>query len=629
MNFLNRAMDLIDEGVIIVNKEGTIKVYNHVAQDIFGLSLHSGRTHKGGQIKDGDIVILVDNLLGGDDGGLQPDDLNLIGIHSSGIKTGDAIVAIGAKGETLGSGKAKWIDMNGPVQSNLILKKKIKGVELEGRIDFVKRCLTIKVGDDRFDYDYLWCAGHMVILDKDSLEIKFYQSKGYTARGEELKNILYGFSYAGKGKDLKPIKIINRHISNLHTSSFIINELLEVAKGKQTQVNSMESSLNGIPVRCSIYPIEENKEIQGAMLKILDITELSELRSIGIEGGSEYSERDYRELKQIQDKAFQNIICESSVMHETIRMAKLTSETNSTILLQGESGTGKGLFAEAIHQASSRRKNSFVYVNCASIPENLLESELFGHEKGSFTGAFYQKIGKFEIADKGTIFLDEIGDVPFSLQAKLLHILQSKCFSRVGGISDIKIDVRVIAASNKNLRKLMEAGNFREDLFYRLNVFPISIPPLRERKQDIYYLVKGMLPELCDKCHKSIEHISEEFTEAMYYYDWPGNVRELENILERAITLSQGRTLFKTSLPDYIFCTDKVNPTQGDKENLVEILHLSTMKEILSEAEKNAILKALEVCGGKKKEAYQLLGIGKTNFFNKYKEIAKVRDNEP
>gem|GEM_PF-6045360 len=615
MYSFEKVLDLIEEGVIVIDNNGFIKIYNSLARDVFGLSPDPGRGHNGGQIKEGDIVIIVDNLLGGDDGDLEPDNLRMIGIDPNDVKKGDAIIAIGKVDGRPGTGTIKSIDTDKMAVNTIELKDRTGGLDIGGAIDLENRCLSIRVGDEEFNYFYSWCAGHMVILDSDTLEVKFYQSKGYTARKEEIKRILKGHRYGRKGKDVNPIKIINRHISEIHTCSFIINELLEVAKGKETQVKAMESTLNGIPVRCSIYPIEEKYERLGAMLKITDITELNELRQ------NNRDNKDHKEIEKLQDAAFKDIICASGIMKKTIEMAKRISETNSTVLLQGESGTGKGMFAEAIHKASSRRNNSFVYINCASIPDNLIESELFGHEKGSFTGAYCQKIGKFEIADNGTIFLDEIGEIPYTIQAKLLHVLQNKCFTRVGGVKEINVNVRIISASNKDLRELVEKGKFREDLFYRLNVFPIVIPPLRERAKDIYHLVRHMLPLMCEKCGKDIEYIPEDFYKALYDYHWPGNIRELENILERAITLTTGKTLFTYNLPDYIFKSAGSESTGQQKRELVEVLRISRMKDILDEAEEKAIEMALEVCNGKKKDAYELLGIGKTSFFNKHKRI--------
>ena len=211
-----------------------------------------------------------------------------------------------------------------------------------------------------------------------------------------------------------------------------------------------------------------------------------------------------------------------------------------------------GVFAEAIHRASSRRDKPFVYVNCASIPEALIESELFGHERGAFTGAVSEKKGKFEMADGGSIFLDEIVELPLTLQAKLLHVMHSKSFTRVGGVRPIKVDIRIITATNKDLESMVAKGEFRDDLFYRINVICIKIPPLRERKEDIYLLTKYLLPRLREQTGKACSEISEDVMNIFFRYDWPGNVRELENVLERSCIMADGPVILPSHLPEYI-----------------------------------------------------------------------------
>ncbi|MBC7347129.1 MAG: sigma 54-interacting transcriptional regulator, partial [Clostridia bacterium] len=234
---------------------------------------------------------------------------------------------------------------------------------------------------------------------------------------------------------------------------------------------------------------------------------------------------------------FASIVGRSRCLQEALATARKAATTDSTVLLRGESGTGKELFAAAIHNASRRARQPFVHVNCAAIPDNLLESEFFGHEKGSFTGASQRKLGTFELADRGTIFLDEIGDMDLRLQAKVLQVLQSGEFRRVGGTATIKVNVRVIAATNRNLEELMDKGQFRQDLYFRLNVVEINIPPLRERKEDIPLLVDHLLGKIGRKIGKRVAGISEEALTLLERYCWPGNVRELENVLERALAL--------------------------------------------------------------------------------------------
>src|SRR6266851_1622435 len=252
-----------------------------------------------------------------------------------------------------------------------------------------------------------------------------------------------------------------------------------------------------------------------------------------------------RELREAlgQRYQFENIIGRSQPMQEIFATITRVAPTRATVLLCGESGVGKDLIARAIHQHSPRRERPFVKINCTSIPENLMESELFGYEKGAFTGAMGTKPGKFEQADTGTVFLDEIGDVPVSIQVKLLRILQEREFERLGSNKTRHIDVRVLAATNVDLRAALEQGTFREDLFYRLNVLPINIPPLRERKEDIPYLAQHFVKKLKEDLGSTVESISESAVQRLLEYHWPGNVRELENVIERSMVLASGTVL--------------------------------------------------------------------------------------
>ena len=237
------------------------------------------------------------------------------------------------------------------------------------------------------------------------------------------------------------------------------------------------------------------------------------------------------------------IVGESSALRQVLEYVEIVAPTDSTVLLLGETGTGKELIARAIHNRSGRWSCSFVKMNCAAIPATLLESELFGYERGAFTGAVAQKAGRFEVAHGGTLFLDEVGDIPLELQSKFLRVLQEQEFERLGGLKTIDVDIRVIAATNRNLGELVDERKFRSDLFYRLNVFPIRIPPLRERRQDIGALARHFTRKFATQMNKQVETISDEAMEALLSYDWPGNIRELENVIERAVILSQGLSL--------------------------------------------------------------------------------------
>ena len=276
---------------------------------------------------------------------------------------------------------------------------------------------------------------------------------------------------------------------------------------------------------------------------------------------------------------FEEIITQSPNFGKVLEQVEQVATTDATVLILGETGTGKELLARAVHSVSKRKDRPLVKVNCAALPANLIESELFGHEKGAFTGALARKSGRFELADGGTIFLDEIGDLPLELQAKLLRVLQEEEFERLGGTSTIKVDVRVIAATNRDLEETVAKGDFREDLFYRLNVFPIESPSLRERKEDIPLLVEHFVGKYSAKIGKKIATIPHKVMAALQAYDWPGNVRELENIVERAVIISRGTQL---ELGNWL---PKTTPSSGaasiptleekEREHILEVLELT------------------------------------------------------
>ena len=243
------------------------------------------------------------------------------------------------------------------------------------------------------------------------------------------------------------------------------------------------------------------------------------------------------------ERRFEQVIGNSSALEAVLEQIERVAPTDSTVLIQGETGTGKELIAHAIHNLSSRAGRAFVRLNCAAIPLDLLESELFGHEKGAFTGAIAQKIGRFELADKGTLFLDEVGDIPPALQPKLLRVLQEQEFERLGSARTHQVDVRLVAATNRDLTEMVKRGEFRSDLYYRLNVFPVLLPPLRERRDDIPALVTHCVERFSRRIGKRIEHIPADTLSALSAYEWPGNIRELQNLIERAVILSNNGVL--------------------------------------------------------------------------------------
>jgi DNA-binding NtrC family response regulator len=271
-----------------------------------------------------------------------------------------------------------------------------------------------------------------------------------------------------------------------------------------------------------------------------------------------------------------NMVGESSGLRGVLRAIQVVAPTDAAVLIQGETGTGKELVAHAIHDHSSRSRRPFVMVNCAAIPATLLESELFGHEKGAFTGAIAQKIGRFEAAHQGTLFLDEIGEIPLELQPKLLRVLQEQEFDRLGGNRTIRVDVRIVAATNRNLEQMVEQVKFRSDLYYRLNVFPVTIPPLRERRQDIPLLIRFFTQKSAKKMNRAIEEIPSSALDELTMYDWPGNIRELQNLVERSVILSPGPVL-QISAPDSLPVSESYSLRKdgGERERILEALRLA------------------------------------------------------
>jgi len=313
-----------------------------------------------------------------------------------------------------------------------------------------------------------------------------------------------------------------------------------------------------------------------------------------LKGESGVENEPYVEDQRGSDPVFENIVGRSSALQRVLQQVDVVAPTDSGVLIQGETGTGKELVAQAIHNRSARRDRPFIKVNCAAIPSGLLESELFGHEKGAFTGAVMRKPGRFELADKGTLFLDEVGDIPLELQAKLLRVLQEHEFERLGSIRTQQVDVRVIAASHRDLKEMVEEGTFRSDLYYRLHVFPLVVPPLRERREDIPLIVRHFVNKYAQRMNRRIETIPASTMEVFANYPWPGNVRELQNFVERAVILSPGTSL-RAPLEEL-----KQQATPGSS------VSLSTLEEMEREHVLRALRESNWVTGGPNGAAIRL-----------------------
>ncbi len=372
--------------------------------------------------------------------------------------------------------------------------------------------------------------------------------------------------------DLRSSEILGKDLKDISPYGY----RMKVFNSKKSIENILYSK-NDVDIISTVEPIFVDTYFRGVISISKTVNEIKDIAS-KLEKSEEelnyYKSELIRHTKLSGD--FSNIIGSSRILKDALIIAQKASATTSTVLIRGESGTGKELVAKAIHNSSSRKDKPLVRINCAAIPENLFESELFGFEKGAFTGAIKSKPGKFNIADEGTIFLDEIGDMPKAMQVKLLRVIQEREFESVGGLFTQKVDVRIIAATNRNLEKMIETGDFREDLYYRLNVITIPLPPLRRRKEDINVLVEYFINKLSKKLDKTVTSIDSDCQQYLQSYHFPGNIRELENIIERAINMCDTTMITAKDLPMYI---TNLNPSSSSLINFRETDDLKKLED--------------------------------------------------
>jgi transcriptional regulator with PAS, ATPase and Fis domain len=403
-------------------------------------------------------------------------------------------------------------------------------------------------------------------------------------------------------------QVLGRHVADVieNTRMHLVVQSGEPEIGWKHKIKGQNMVVQRVPIR------DEAGKIIGAVGQVMfrDVAEITELaQKLNL---LEYKLEHYeRELEHLRSSKYtiDHIIGTSWAIEEAKRLALKAAERNSTVLLLGESGVGKELFAHAIHHASVRRSKPFVRFNCASIPRELIESELFGYEAGAFTGAGRKgKPGKFELANQGSIFFDEIGEMPLEMQAKLLRVLQEKEVERVGGTKTMDVDFRLIAATNSDPEVLVKEGRLRRDLFYRLNVVPVHIPPLRERREDIPAICRHMLTRLREEHGVRPLSLSGEVLDLFQRYDWPGNIRELMNVLERASYAAEGQQIEIEHLP--LFLHEIGRARAGDRRR-------SNLREAVKEAEREALLQALKMAKGNKAKAAKLLGIHRTGLYQR------------
>nr|WP_205831571.1 sigma 54-interacting transcriptional regulator [Bacillus sp. RO2] len=397
-------------------------------------------------------------------------------------------------------------------------------------------------------------------------------------------------------------------------------QLSKIFETEEAEVSDFHE-INGIKYIIHRIPVLQEGRMVGAIVKIMyrQLNEVNELFK-RLQKAENKASFYHTELKKSESARFtwDHIITENPVMEKIKKSAAKAAKGRSTILIRGESGTGKELFAHAAHNSSARKDGKFVVVNCAAIPEDLLESEFFGYEDGAFTGARSKgKIGKFDLANGGTLFLDEIGDMSLNLQAKLLRVLQEREFYRVGGTKRIHVDVRIIAATNRNLEEMVKEGTFREDLYYRLNVISLFIPPLRERMRDIQILSEKLMSDLNGIIGTSITGFEPQAKHILMSYHWPGNVRELRNVMERAMTFAEHGKIKVEDLPDYML---------GSAHMLVEEVAATHEESMVESAERRAIESALTKTKGNKAKAAKMLGISRSSLYDKLRKYQLIEN---
>lgn len=597
MYIINQFVDKLEEGIIIINSMGMIDCYNRKAKEIFGIENDYPLSHKSGSIENGDIVIISNNEIGMDDGGLVQEDLKSLGLIED-IEIGDGLLYIGRYGSS-------------PLSKMIIPKDKRSGVktinarldneDILASIDYIGKRLLIAVGDSEFSLNYDYGLGHLVILDKN-YDIKFYQARGFTVRNESLKEILSGSKFQEKNVVRAEIDLIGKHLLDVHEDISPISEFIATASGqKSVEFDNMFYDINSRPTLCTMRRL--NGEFQGGFLKINDLSEVCRLKDernrIKDELENHIRLSDDYELAM---EVFKDYVGDSKKVRDLKYSSLKASNMDSNVLLTGKSGTGKNLLAELIHKNSKRANEKFIHINCAAIPENLIESELFGYEKGAFSGALSTgKKGLLEIVDGGTLFLDEIGELSYSMQAKLLEVIQDKSFFRISGNKKVKVDFRLICATNKDLVKEIKETNFREDLYYRINVLSIHVPQLNERKADIKLLVKSIaLKKWPDREYT----FSDKYIKELMRYDFPGNIRELENIVERSVAMS------KSSIIDSF---EEYSSVEAKSE-------AGSLKDMMEEFEKSTIISYLEKYDNDRHLVMEKLGMKKTSFYDKLKK---------
>lgn len=601
IEFIMNNMNL---GLVYVDKSRRIQMCNQIAKEITGIVVDAHNNHGSGKIEDGDIVVIADNKLGDDDGELSLDELKFLNINDKQIKDDDMLLAIGVYNNEKIQSQYKYIREH-QLRVPVSISSNYFGFNISASIDTVNKVTEITVNGQPNRIEYYSSVGNTVVIDGKTGSIKFVQARGYSVRHEAVGDLLRGHSFIAKDVERKDIDVTGKMFLELFDKSKLSDELFGVLDGQETIINNSIYEINKRPFVCTIVPWREEGADDGVFLIIQEAENLEKLmiaRNEIIEQMEDGQLRESQKELGFPEDAFKSFVGRSPQANEVKYLAYKASQNKFNVIITGESGTGKSQLAKEIHDYGTPG-TPFIEVNCNAIAPSLFESELFGYVGGAFTGAKSEgKTGFFEAANGGTLFLDEIGDIPLEIQVKLLHVLQDKIIYRVGSSKPIRINVRIIAATNQNLELMVANGSFRQDLYYRINVFPIDIPPLGERKSDLYLLINHILKRVCNEYGMEMKQFSGDALKKMLSYNWPGNVRELENAIERAITLCESNIVYSEHLR--IGSSGTAN----------------TLKEMLAEDEKRIIDTSMMKHNSDKQAVMEELDISRTVLYEKLKK---------
>lgn len=601
MNLLQSVMDTSSHAMFILDHEGGIEYINKLAKTRFGLIHQGDYFHEGGKLEPGDIVILADTALGADDGNLTPEDLEVLGIQGTRLRRGDAFLCIARYQDPSHTPKFKFYP--GKNLEYMRLEDTVAGIPIQVQIK--DRTITIRTGGTQYILNYFLYVAQLVILDGKTGAVKFWEENGYSARKEGAGDVLRGSAFHAKSPQFE-LAVVGHNFREFFEGAKFDAHLGQLLQGQSGAILNEEYHINGFDLVASLFPIYEEDVLRHVVVRfrnIEDIQMIIQERNDAIRV-VEHSYREIaenRNLFQVDPESLSLFGIGPSSDSARYQAYKL-SQLDCDILITGESGTGKSYLAKAIHQAQPR-KGPFLKVDCSTIVPTLLESELFGYVGGAFTGADPKgKAGFFEEAHGGTVFLDEIGEIPLELQAKFLNVIQNKTVTRVGSTKAVPVDVRILAATNRDLKAEVEAGNFRLDLYYRLSTFTVNLPPLRECPVEIYSIINNLMDTLPQKYGMGKKSLSGEAFARLTSYDWPGNIRELENVLERAVALSDSDIIYAEDIH-----LEETSP------------HLD-MKSRLAAEERKIMQQVLMQYQGDKVKAMEALGMSKTAFYRKLKE---------